>query len=195
MEQKETHSDTSEKSTSRGERSLDWRDVQDRPRAIRGFDGRIQRDSIFPFLLSLGLGGHGRNWREQRGNGEACRLRGRIRTLINASVDVVIACLVRTDPFGEEGCIYSCSPLPKIRASERPPRTFVCSPISRSKECFMARETAGPGKNFSARAHLSYISSSSWFLRTQTHLVNGFNCCKIPGNGRRGGSVKTPQEG
>ena len=66
MDQKETHSDHSEKSDSRGERNFDRRDIRDRLRVIRSFDGRIQRGgSALLLLLSLGLGSHGRGLRKQ----------------------------------------------------------------------------------------------------------------------------------
>ena len=42
MDQKETHSNRSEKSASRGKRNLGRWDIRDRLRMIRGFDGRVQ---------------------------------------------------------------------------------------------------------------------------------------------------------
>ena len=66
MDQKETHSNRSEKNASRGKCNLDRRDIRDCLRVIRSFDGRVQRGgNALLLLLSLGLGSHGRSLRTQ----------------------------------------------------------------------------------------------------------------------------------
>jgi len=95
------YADHCEKDADGAKGPLGWCDARDLFREIQDIDGHIQcgENAASPLWL-LGFGCHGRNPRWLRESGAECRLRRRVRTLIQMSVR-----LVQPDPFGRENCI------------------------------------------------------------------------------------------